>query len=215
LLSKFLLLINKNFNHMKYNKGFIGIGLIVAIIAVLAVGGGAVYVATKKSPAPAPENIEVSNYEPVNETGVVNSNNTAPAINPSTQLPVPAQGSPSQNPPINNGAGSAGLHSGPSQALTQAQAEALVTQTWGNCSQGDCSGVVVTFAEDRGEQYLITAIFTERDDSVSQTKRELLVKSDNNGGWIPSSVQPSPNESRTCHRGNADGTTGWTTGKCI
>ena len=35
--------------YMKNNKGFIGIGMIIAIIAALIVGGGAVYYATKTS----------------------------------------------------------------------------------------------------------------------------------------------------------------------
>ncbi|MCR4334442.1 MAG: hypothetical protein NUV47_01795 [Patescibacteria group bacterium] len=47
---------------MKYNKGFIGIGVIVAIIAALAVGGGVVYYATK-TPAPS-SNTEENNYQP-------------------------------------------------------------------------------------------------------------------------------------------------------
>ncbi len=33
---------------MKNNKGFIGIGLVLAIIAVLVVGGGAYYLGIKK-----------------------------------------------------------------------------------------------------------------------------------------------------------------------
>lgn len=37
---------------MKYNKGFIGTGMIVAIIAVLVIGGGVVYIYTKSQPKP-------------------------------------------------------------------------------------------------------------------------------------------------------------------
>lgn len=44
---------------MKNNKGFIGIGIILAIIAVLAVGGGAYYLGTKK--VSAPEKVEDNN----------------------------------------------------------------------------------------------------------------------------------------------------------
>jgi len=99
--------------------------------------------------------------------------------------------------------------------LTQDQAQEIIEQTWSDCSGGDCSGVEVTFEPDFMNQYLITAIFTEYDDSVSQTKRQLLVKPDNGGGWIPTTLQPNPNEWRTCHRGNSDGSLGWTTGNCI
>jgi len=101
-------------------------------------------------------------------------------------------------------------HSGPSRAMTQAQAEALVFQKWSDCSQGDCSSVSVTLAPDRGEQYLITAIFTQLDDSVSQSKRESLAVFDN-GVWILG----EPVVTYLCHRGNVDGTTGWTAGLCI
>lgn len=105
--------------------------------------------------------------------------------------------------------------SGTQSILDQSQANAIVSQNWTNCTQGDCASINVSFTEDRGNQYLITAIATEYDDSVNQTKKEFLVISDNNGGWILSTVQPSPNTWRTCHRGNSDGTTGWTTGNCI
>lgn len=56
---------------MKYNKGFIGTGMIVAIIAILAIGGGVVYYSTK-SPTPS-SNIEENNYQPQ-----VNQNSTTP-----------------------------------------------------------------------------------------------------------------------------------------
>lgn len=58
---------------MRYNKGFIGIGMIIAIVTVLAVGGGAVYYATK-TPTPS-SNTEGSNYPPVDQ----NQNSTTPA----------------------------------------------------------------------------------------------------------------------------------------
>jgi hypothetical protein len=49
---------------MKYNKGFMGIGIIIAIVAVLVIGGGAVYFATK-TPAPASQNTGENNYQPI------------------------------------------------------------------------------------------------------------------------------------------------------
>ncbi len=71
---------------MKYNKGFIGIGMIVAIIAILAVGGGVVYYATK-SPAPS-SNIKENSYPPVTQ----NQNSTIPPTNINTQTqPVTAK----------------------------------------------------------------------------------------------------------------------------
>ena len=48
---------------MKNNKGFIGLGLILAIIAVLVVGGGAYYLGTKK--VSAPQNVAVDNLQSV------------------------------------------------------------------------------------------------------------------------------------------------------
>lgn len=45
---------------MKYNKGFIGIGVIIAIVVALAVGGGAVYYATKTPTSSL--NTEENNY---------------------------------------------------------------------------------------------------------------------------------------------------------
>ena len=66
---------------MKYNQGFIGIGIIIAIVAALIVGGGAVYYATKTS-APSPQNTAGNNYYPP-----ANQNNTANNLtqNPPTQ----------------------------------------------------------------------------------------------------------------------------------
>lgn len=66
---------------MKYNKGFIGIGIIIAIVATLVVGGGAVYFATKTPTSP--KNIGENNYQPQenqNQNGVLNTpveNNTS------------------------------------------------------------------------------------------------------------------------------------------
>ena len=56
---------------MKYNKGFIGVGVIIAIIVTLAVGGGVVYYATK-TPAPSSNAVE-NNYQPQ-----ANQNSTIP-----------------------------------------------------------------------------------------------------------------------------------------
>lgn len=57
---------------MKYNKGFIGIGIIIAIVASLVVGGGAVYFATK-TPTSS-KNIGENNYQPQeNQNGVKNT----------------------------------------------------------------------------------------------------------------------------------------------
>jgi hypothetical protein len=56
---------------MKNNKGFTGIGIILAIIAVLVVGGGAYYLGTKNSFIP--QNTEVDNLEPIENTDEVNT----------------------------------------------------------------------------------------------------------------------------------------------
>ncbi len=106
--------------------------------------------------------------------------------------------------------GSSAISSGPSQS----QIENFVYQNSSDCSGGDCSSVSVTFVQDVGNQYLVTAIFTELDDSVSTTKRQWLVLY-NNSSVALANNQPSPNTWRTCHRGNSDGSTGWTTGYCI
>lgn len=94
--------------------------------------------------------------------------------------------------------------------LTQSQANLLVHQTWGDCSQGDCGGVTVTVTKNSGGQYVVTAIFTELDDSTSQTKR-VSVSTYQNGTW----ALGQPTITRMCHRGNSDGTIGWTVGLCI
>ena len=74
---------------MKTNKGFIGIGMLLAIIiAALAVGGGVTYYAIQKSHK-VQENGVVDNspdtsYQkiPGNENGVIHSDGTAQAVNP-------------------------------------------------------------------------------------------------------------------------------------
>lgn len=80
---------------MKYNKGFVGIGVIIAVIAALVVGGGAVYYATKTK-APSTENVGVNNYQPVEQ------NYTPPATNNNLsqqQTPPPANNPPQQQTP--------------------------------------------------------------------------------------------------------------------
>jgi len=287
---------------MKYNKGFIGIGMIIAIVAALVVvGGGAVYFATK-TPTPASQNIGENNYQPQenqNQNGVSNTpvqntvtNNTAnqqtqnnnpspsPTCKPSITVLSPNGGETyvagqqitikwktcnlSQSVGItlsgfpypndiqfflgNWVASSIGSQivtipstaqsgkyiinistppeSSPSAEdwsnnyftikvqgnpiLTQTQAETLVHKTWSDCSQGDCGGVTVTVVQNSSGQYVVTAIFTELDDSTSQTKR-VSIATYQNGIWMLG----QPTITRTCHRGNADGTTGWTAGLCI
>jgi len=108
------------------------------------------------------------------------------------------------NPPIINAGGQP----------TQSQIEEFIAQTFSDCSQGDCASVDITFEQDRENIYLVTAIYTEFDDSVSSTKKQWLVLY-SNGSITLTQTQPSPNTWRTCHRGNSDGTTGWTTGNCI
>lgn len=63
---------------MKYNKGFIGIGVIIAIIAALAVGGGVVYYATK-TPAPS-SNTEENNYQPQANQNQQQTNTQTPPV---------------------------------------------------------------------------------------------------------------------------------------
>lgn len=65
---------------MKNNKGFIGVGVIIAIIVALAVGGGIVYYATK-TPTPS-SNTEENNYQPQ-----ANQNSTIPPTTTNTQTP--------------------------------------------------------------------------------------------------------------------------------
>lgn len=64
---------------MKYTKGFVGIGITIAVIVALVVGGGAVYYATKTK-APSQENVGVNNYQPVeqNYTPPTTNNNNPP-----------------------------------------------------------------------------------------------------------------------------------------
>lgn len=58
---------------MKNNKGFIGIGILIAIIAALVVGGGAVYFMTKPS-TPYLKNTGDNIIPPVNQNSVSNTN---------------------------------------------------------------------------------------------------------------------------------------------
>ena len=71
---------------MKYNKGFVGIGVIVAIIAALVVGGGVVYYATKTK-APSQENAGVNNYQPAEQNYTPPTTNNNP---PQQQTPPPS-----------------------------------------------------------------------------------------------------------------------------
>ena len=280
---------------MKYNKGFVGIGMIIAIIAVLVVGGGAFYYATQtQTPA---SNTEENNYQsPVNQNSTIPTNTQtqnnnlppAPARTPlitvlspnggevfnreetikinwqngsssmqvyvtdvliqppyagkSAGLPpkavvteatnqsqvqwkIPATFAPGQyvvRIMCNFGCSDTGgesidysdtyftIKALGGSVLTQAQAKTLVHQTWSNCSQGDCSGVTVTVTQNSNNQYVVTAIFTELDDSTSQTKR-VSIATYQNGTW----TLGQPTVTRMCHRGNADGTTGWTAGLCM
>lgn len=88
---------------MKYTKGFVGIGVIIAVIAALVVGGGAVYYATKTK-APSQENIGANNYQPVEQNYTpptsYNNNqqnqNSAQNNNQTQQQQQPPQQAPQQ-----------------------------------------------------------------------------------------------------------------------
>lgn len=168
---------------MKYNKGFAPIVILISILVAGAIGGVAYY--TGKSSSKIKTN-NPTNYQTINQ-------NNPPVSNPLSQTP----------PKTSNQAQGRAV-------LTQAQAEVLVHQTWSDCSQGDCSGVTVSVAQNSSGQYVVTAIFTELDDSTSQTKR-VSIATYQNGTWMLG----QPIVTRACHRGNVDGTTGWTAGLCI
>ena len=95
-------------------------------------------------------------------------------------------------------------------SLTKLQAETLVHKTWSDCSQGDCGGVAVTVSQNNNSQYVVTAIFTELDDSISQTK-EVSTASYQNGTW----TLGQPTITWACHRGHVDGSLGFTSALCI
>lgn len=72
---------------MKNNKGFIGLGLILAIIAVLVIGGGAYYLGTKNSSVPKniEENLPVENQnDSINSNNNTESNSIIPSIKSNT-----------------------------------------------------------------------------------------------------------------------------------
>lgn len=109
-------------------------------------------------------------------------------------------------------------HSEYSKNLSQEEVARLVFEKWNiePCvNSQECVDPEITTTPDRGGTYLITVITTELDDSVSQTKREGLVRYEESNKWYWTTTQPDPNTWRSCYRGNNDGTTGWTTGSCI
>ena len=57
---------------MKNNKGFLGLGIILAIIVVLVIGGGAYYLGTKN--VSVPKNTEENNQPIENQNSIVNNN---------------------------------------------------------------------------------------------------------------------------------------------
>jgi hypothetical protein len=65
----------KILNKIFSSKGFIGIGAIIAIVAALLVGGGAVYFATKIS-APASQNAPENNFQSSKDQSSNDSNTT-------------------------------------------------------------------------------------------------------------------------------------------
>lgn len=67
----------------KNQKGFMGIGIILAVIAVLAVGGIAYYVGTKNNSVS--QNIQVDNYQPTIDTTTKNTTSTSTIV---TDVPV-------------------------------------------------------------------------------------------------------------------------------
>jgi len=98
--------------------------------------------------------------------------------------------------------------SGPT--LTQTEAETLVSETWGECVPGECGDVVVTITQNDDNEYVVTAIFGELDDSTSQTKKVSMATYQNETWKLG-----QPIITRMCHRGNVDNTVGWTAGLCI
>ena len=92
------------------------------------------------------------------------------------------------------------------QIITQTKAENLVHQTWGDCSQGDCGGVVVTVSQGN----IVTAIFTERSDSTSRSKKESVATYQNG-----IRVLGQPVITQECQRGHSDGAIGFSSSPCI
>src|SRR3989344_5560097 len=75
---------------MRYNKGFIGIGVIIAVIAAIVIGGGVVYYAAK-APAPSFQEPKISDYYQLEDTKVP----TQPPV--AEQAPAPTAPSSQQN----------------------------------------------------------------------------------------------------------------------
>ncbi len=103
-----------------------------------------------------------------------------------------------------------GIRENTEALLTQEQAQNLVHTTWGDCSQGNCADVEVSVTQQETGQYVVTAIFTELDDSTSHTKK-VSRASFQNGTWMLS----EPIVTRACHRGHVDGSKGFTSAFCI
>ncbi len=99
---------------------------------------------------------------------------------------------------------------GSTPSISQSEAESLVYTKWSDCSQGDCGSVKVTVDQDSNGQYAVTAIFTELDDSTSQTKY-VSTAIYQNGRWTLEETSLT----RACHRGHVDGSQGFSSALCI
>lgn len=164
--------------------------LIASLVLVVLVGGF-LFIKEKNKPAAyeAWPETEPATVRPTTTNSPTQNNLSPVNPTPTNNQPKPNTGTASQTT-----SSSLLQNNGP----TQDQAEAFVYQNWTNCSSGDCGGVTVTMEQDVGNQYLITAIVTEYDDSVATTKRQWLVLY--GGGTLSlASNQPNPNTWRVCH----------------
>lgn len=176
---------------MKTNKGFAPVLILLAVFAVLAIGGGAYYVGTKN--ASNKENVSDNNYQPQeNQNNIVNNSNKTTPTNNLIGGDKDAHGcigsagyswcelknkclriweEKCESIPVNN------------KIISQKEAEALALKTWGACDPSEGCVLVVTV----GQGNIVTAVHRLGDDSVRFEKRVAPV-SYNNGVWVFGSV---------------------------
>ncbi len=182
---------------MKTNKGFTPILIAIAVVAVLAIGGVGYFAGKSSAPTSqyVPEDI---NQQQNNLVGNDRDEHGCIGSAGYTWCEV-------KNKCLRVWEEKCEIASSV-KTISQAEAEALVSKTWGACHPDGCSDVTVTTSQDN----IVTATYGLLDDSTALKRYEARAVYQG-GSWILGQSTVT----YFCHRGHVDGSQGFSSSLCI
>ncbi len=84
----------------------------------------------------------------------------------------------------NNSSNNGGTADSTAHVLTQTEAEAVVSQTWGGCTPDSCAGPVTVTVQHNGNQYMVAAVYNGLYDDSARANQKEAVATYTNGVWV-------------------------------